>query len=169
MASTEPVPFFHATTETWADGTRLTGPPRAAVCPGAVAALQAACPPGAPRRDACFFACENPENAVRFLQAELTRKPTPSNCPIVVYSVDFPAGYASGPMALVGAIEKKLATGSPVTEAVAEYWASTRNWQFLEFFGPEMLIIAPEEMPDLIAESAATFRYQNDYAQAADL
>lgn len=141
----------------------------AVVGPNAVAALEAARPGGLPSRAACYFACESPENAVRFLEAELIYKGQRLTQPAFVYEVEFPAGYHKGSMALIGAIESKLRSSSPANRAIAEYWHPTLKWGFLEVFGPEMQIIQQVATPGLIQLSLATFRYQNDHAIAAAL
>jgi hypothetical protein len=143
--------------------------PVATVCPGAVAALEAAKPVGLPSRAACYFACEKPEDAARFLDAELRYKGQPLGQPVFLYEVEFPAGHHKGAMALIAAIESRLKVGSPADRAIAEYWQPTRRWQFFEVFGPEMQIIKQVATPGLSELSVAMLRYQSDHAVAAGL
>jgi len=160
--------LFHASTQSLPAQLAVSAP-LATVCPSAVAALEAAKPAGSPSRAACFFACEKPENAARFLDAELGYKGQAPGQPMFVYEVEFPAGYHKGAMALVAAIESKLQAKSDPDRAIAEYWHPTLNWQFFEVFGPEMRIIQQIATPGLIELSLATIRYQSDYALAAGL
>ena len=98
----------------------MAAPPAATVCPNAVAAIEAARPAGLPSRAACYFGCEKPENAVRFLEAELLFKGQPPGQQIFLYEVEFPSGYHKGSMALIGAIEAKLKAATPADRAIAE-------------------------------------------------
>jgi hypothetical protein len=167
--SSSAMPFFHATITPYpVVPYHLTSPRLVAVGCSAVAALTAVKPSEAPSRSACYFACENPENAVHYLKTERFYKGEPA-APILVYSVDFPAGCSTGPMALIAAIEKRLRAGGSAAKMIPEYWKPTLKWQFLEVFGPEMRILAPTPLPNYISEAAALLRYQSDHAQAAKL
>jgi hypothetical protein len=162
--------FYHASSQIFKNGDLLTNPSPVTTGPNAVRELQAARPPGAPARDACFFACENPENAVRFLEAERAWKGTLASQHTHVYTVQFPAGLWKGPMAIIGAIEKRVAAGAPpFNRLVTEYWTQTLTWQFFEVFGPEMLIVSSVSAPSFASLCAATIRYQGDHSQAASL
>jgi hypothetical protein len=160
--------LFHASTQSL-PARLAVGAPQATVCPSAIAALEAAKPAGSPSRAACFFACEKPENAARFLDAELRYKGQALGQPIFVYEIEFPAGFHKGAMALVAAIDSKLQVKFDPDRAIAEYWHPTLNWQFFEAFGPEMRIIQQIATPGLIELSVATMRYQSDHALAAGL
>jgi hypothetical protein len=161
--------FFHASTQVLPTQQLVVTAPPATVCPNAVAALEAAKPTGLPSRAACYFACERPENAIRFLDAELRYKGQPLGQPMYMYEIEFPAGHHKGAMALIAAIESKLKVGSPPDRAIAEYWHPTLKWQFFEVFGPEIQIVQQVATPGLVELSVGTFRYQNDHALAAGL
>jgi len=143
------MPFFHATDATFPLRHHLKSPHPVVTCLNAVKALEAdpGRPPNAPSRTACYFACENPENAVHFLEAEVRHAGRVLSGPILAYQVDFPAGHHKGSMALIRAIEKRLGAGGSATKMIAEYWKPTLNWKFFEAFGPEMRILASVPVP----------------------
>lgn len=156
------MPFYHASLRTFDPDTLLTAPPAVIVYPQAVAAIESAKLVGHPTRTACYFACGSPGNAATYLNAQVAY----NNVPIYVYECSFPAGYHSGAMALVKAIDTKLGSGQPVQRAIDEYWYPTLRWLFLETFGPELLIVRQVPAPSLPEMGAASGLYQIDLAKA---
>jgi hypothetical protein len=154
------IKLFHASTSRFVDAQQLTDPRICDYYPKAVLAIETARPPLAPSRSACFFAAEASNIALRFKLGQ-----EKSAAPIYLYEVEMPDSWRA-PFALVHAIGEAIAGNDrDVGDAVAEYWAPEKSWNYFERFGPRMKIVSQVDHPRL-NEWALQARYDTDFDAA---
>jgi len=107
-----------------------------------------------PRRRA-VFAANTPGNAARFLMA------VPDERPVRLYEVTV-AHEALSPMALIEYIDHRGENFGELAACVEEYWAPTREWQFLEYVTDEMVVTAVLGEIDVMVLGGAQIGYMND-------
>jgi hypothetical protein len=109
-----------------------------------------------------WFACDSPERAVRYLEAQLKHENREGE--ILVFAVDLPSP-SKQPMALVDAILSALRENA-IDKAgflAQEYWTPTQQWRFWEYTSSEISVVgAKVESLDEMAGYVAHQDYSGD-------
>lgn len=161
------MPYYHATTKVYVAGDSIvpTGPTTYYV--DAVRELEMARPHGAPSRDVCVFSADSPGAASQFKEAQL-RYERNAGAAYQVYEVAHVGAHRSAPMRLVAEISSRIQAATPFGPVVSEYWSPALNWHFMEWFGPELRVIA-QATAGVDNEIVRSFHYGQDTDQSKRL
>ena len=122
-------------------------------------------PKGRPSRLSSWFACDEPNLAAEYLDAEIDfpRSKIGLKGQPHLYAVEIHL-YSKHPMVLVGATAVKLSQGqTDIALLLAdEYWEPKQEWKFWEYISPEITILREEAWPHLTALSEALETYVRD-------
>ncbi|MCU1300696.1 MAG: hypothetical protein JWQ87_980 [Candidatus Sulfotelmatobacter sp.] len=112
-----------------------------------------------------WFACDSPEHAARYLDAQLKHEEKRGD--VLVFEVEMPAP-SKQPMALIDALLAALREGD-IDKAeflVEEYWTPKQSWKFWEYTsGGISLVAAKIESVDEMAVYIAHQDYAGDRAR----
>lgn len=154
--------LYHATLRTYPPGEKVQAVERISFYPQALSALDKTQPAGAPSRSICVFATQNVEFS--YLYALLQKWPMEE---IKIYKVEMDS-YREAPMAIVHALQRKIEKGQSIDTSTSEYWHPGQSWNFMEAFGPSMVILREVPAPS-INEIMLRARYHNDADRASQL
>jgi hypothetical protein len=114
------------------------------------------------------FACEKPEDAAKFLQAELDRNPGFDQM-LHVFEVECDESECSRhPMALAGYLGRIGVTSGFAPAIAEEYWKPQSAWCFWETLCPELSVVARVDTPNRIEFHRASHRHQSDWQECKE-
>ena len=114
-------------------------------------------------RLSCWYACDTPEFAAKYLESEIARDAQHVSGAPLLYLIDL-TSPSRHPMCLVNEIAKRLENNEThLAETLAdEYWNPTLEWAFWEYLGEMITPFASENWPNVIQRSTALFTYSGD-------
>ena len=121
-------------------------------------------PPDKPSRISSWFACDKPENAARYLEAERQFKANKLQGTPELYQFETEE-FSKHPMCLVESIRKALLSGdTALAEALAdEYWSPKQDWRFWEYLGPRIVGATQVDWPTPMDQYSASLSYSSEY------
>lgn len=130
--------------------------------PVAIEKIEAQCPEGKPSRAKAVFAANSPVWAYLFAEAQYQESL------IFLYEVKMTISCRA-PMCIVHEINKRIQSENDYQDLVNEYWNPKMEWNFYEYFGPELHIIKPTELPSEMDLTVARLKYSADVKQASSV
>lgn len=150
--------LYHATELEFREGQTITASFTAKSYPDAIAQVQAKIAPQGISRKVALFCADSAEWAAVFADKQNMESPN-------IYEVKMDA-FAHGPFALIFRIHRTLCRSLPVDHLVEEYLNPSKNWKFMEYYGPSCQVVK-EAFPDESTGASHMSSYQfTDYDQA---
>ncbi|WP_159016604.1 hypothetical protein [Cognatiluteimonas profundi] len=156
------MPLYHATLREYSAGQIVQATERSSFYPEALSALEVTRSQDVPSRSICLFAADNIEFSYLFALRQQWAKEK-----INIYEVDMDSSRKA-PMAIVHALQRKIEKGLPTEKLTSEYWSPAQSWNFMEFFGPSMVVLRQMAIPS-INEFALSARYHLEADRASQL
>ncbi|MHA7842055.1 MAG: hypothetical protein ACX93I_01965 [Winogradskyella sp.] len=97
-------------------------------------------PEGFPFRRTAYYAFDDPDYCIYYYKAEMT-----GNEQVYLYEVEL-TNQITAPMRLTQTILNNEGKNELIEELAREYWNPTKNWNFLEYLGNTMKIVAVLEV-----------------------
>jgi hypothetical protein len=154
--------LFHASLSEFEPGFVVTASNQVNVYPTAAKLIDSARACKNVSRIVAVFATAQPGDAVAYLQTQLGVSGRFSELSdIHLYEVEMPlCGF--GPMRLLKDIDNMLQANTDPSPLVREYLNPTRNWLFLEYYGPEFKVLKELDLPSNDAIDSCGQNYHID-------
>jgi len=154
--------LFHATRDILQVGEVVTADRETLFYPDAVAALDQARPTDAQSRSTCLFAAESPIACCEFMRAQGVGD-------FRIYKVKMPK-FSNGPFCIIHQISARIQDGRPYDALISEYWTGDRDWNFLEYFGPQFSVLELIlDRPSFIESASFRISYDADVKRVGRL
>lgn len=86
-----------------------------------------------------------------------------------IYKVNMPK-FSVGPFCITHEISARIRDGRPYDPLISEYWTGDRDWNFLEYFGPQFTVLELVlDRPNSIESASFRISYAADVKRVGRL